>query len=600
MFRFISILTITLLSGLFSQCSSQSGFEKYYNQRSDYFSDLPGERQDSNEGLAILLEIEENFNKLSPTEHKKFKKRMGDTFLMTALVLSIQNKPDSSFIYLDKWLDARGADLNLDFVNGAKGFNHVRNDARFAPFMEKAKNQKAVSQPDLFTVKVSVRNLKKDIDVLQKVLEEAHQSLYLYTPQEQLDRAFDNARTSIKSEMTQTDFYKVIAPLVATIKDGHTSVNFPITPSSLKCQIPLSFKVIDGNLFVSKSFDPKYDYLIGKQIEKINGVAASELIKFALTHFSSDGDNTTHQLFQLQNPYRFANVLTLLTGRLEKNSVVVSGDSQPITVFNTTRDSLRTKIQQAEAAIAPIDFKTIDKNTALLSVRSFSASEYEKRNIRMREFLTTMLTSLAEQKTKNLIIDVRGNGGGEDVFGRMLYACFAEKEFQYYASLTIKKDDYDLFEYIEGGQRKMPEDFAVKNSSGTWDVTKKYNLNVGQHTPFAPRYTGNIYVLMDGGCFSTTSEFLSHLHANTTAIFIGEESGGNYYSNNSGIIAEVVLPNSQLTVSIPMLKYVLAVPQNYPHKRNGIIPHHTISTSVEDLKSGTDSQLNFTLNLLDK
>jgi hypothetical protein len=66
----------------------------------------------------------------------------------------------------------------------------------------------------------------------------------------------------------------------------------------------------------------------------------------------------------------------------------------------------------------------------------------------------------------------------------------------------------------------------MSDSKGTFDLIKHSDIEI--ISPSKLTFRGNIYVLIDGVCFSATTEILSELHSNTKAIFIGEESGGNY------------------------------------------------------------------------
>src|SRR5215210_7293731 len=74
-----------------------------------------------------------------------------------------------------------------------------------------------------------------------------------------------------------------------------------------------------------------------------------------------------------------------------------------------------------------------------------------------------------------------------------------------------------------------------------------------------PTFTGKVFILINGGSFSTTSEFLSQAHFHKRATFIGEESAGGYYGNSSGFMPVVTLPNTKLAVRVPLMTYYMAV-----------------------------------------
>jgi hypothetical protein len=80
------------------------------------------------------------------------------------------------------------------------------------------------------------------------------------------------------------------------------------------------------------------------------------------------------------------------------------------------------------------------------------------------------------------------------------------------------------------------------------------------------------------------------------ATFIGEETGGGYYGNNSGVQAMLTLPNSKVRVRLPMFEYWNAVP-GYDGKRRGTRPDYTVETKATNLLRGVDEQLELALKL---
>ena len=112
----------------------------------------------------------------------------------------------------------------------------------------------------------------------------------------------------------------------------------------------------------------------------------------------------------------------------------------------------------------------------------------------------------------------------------------------------------------------------------------------------ADRFMGNVFVLIDGGTFSTAADFCAVIHHLKRATFIGEETGGGYYGNNSGMQAVVTLPNSGFQVRVPMYEYWNAVP-GYDGTRRGTRPDYPVETTTSGLLAGEDEQLNRALKL---
>jgi C-terminal processing protease CtpA/Prc len=127
-------------------------------------------------------------------------------------------------------------------------------------------------------------------------------------------------------------------------------------------------------------------------------------------------------------------------------------------------------------------------------------------------------------------------------------------------------------------------------------VTPKLPSGLSEQTPGKYPFLGNVFVLIDGGTFSTAADFCAIIHHLKRATIIGEETGGGYYGNNSGPEPRVTLPNSKLQVRVPLYEYWNAVSGD-DGQRRGTIPDHVIPTTASNLVRGIDAQLECALKL---
>ncbi len=138
-----------------------------------------------------------------------------------------------------------------------------------------------------------------------------------------------------------------------------------------------------------------------------------------------------------------------------------------------------------------------------------------------------------------------------------------------------RKDIYSFSQYAH-----LPKFYGIlrhtDSKNGYRDICVESQPGLKMQKPKRNSFSGKVYVLINGGSFSVTSEFASVAHYLKRAVFIGEETGGGYYGNNSGTFVIVTLPNSRMNVGIPMLAYYTAV-KNYPYPDRGIIPDHEVS-----------------------
>ena len=88
---------------------------------------------------------------------------------------------------------------------------------------------------------------------------------------------------------------------------------------------------------------------------------------------------------------------------------------------------------------------------------------------------------------------------------------------------------------------------------------------------------------------------------NTNTTTIGEETTGGYYGHNGHSSLRYKLPKSKIITTF----YVVNLEQDVPVKENqkyarGIIPDYEITQPFDDFIKNTDTQLNFTLELIKK
>lgn len=297
---------------------------------------------------------------------------------------------------------------------------------------------------------------------------------------------------------------------------------------------------------------------------------------------------------------RFQLFLYFLAGIEAPYSIVVRSGGRMLhaeSLAGLTVRQLRQK-QSARFPRDPVpdaDFRLIDDgDVALLTVRSFSEFADLNGNRPMKEFIEDCFRQMAERKTVALILDLRGNEGGEDELGLQLFSHFVSKPFRYYDKIIANHLEFKLSQYIERTIR-LPETDFRKTHAGRYIYTVHPNLGIQQPRP--PYFAGKVIALMDGGSFSTTCDFLSALYASKRATFLGTETAGGYSVNSSGQFAMVTLPNTRLNVRIPLLTYYNSAKNPSAKPDHGILPDIPIEPSIQDLLSGRDPAMERALGL---
>jgi C-terminal processing protease CtpA/Prc len=167
-----------------------------------------------------------------------------------------------------------------------------------------------------------------------------------------------------------------------------------------------------------------------------------------------------------------------------------------------------------------------------------------------------------------------------------------DKPFKYYDDLVINAREFTFKKYVK--LPEVPADMVKRRPDGKYRALNHPNLGIQQ--PCKPTFKGKVLILINGDSFSTTAEFLSLAHFHKRAKFIGEESGGAYYGNTSGVVPALTVPNTKLIIYVPLVSYYLAV-SGYPQAAHGVLPDYSIRYSIEELLAGTDKELALALEM---
>jgi peptidase S41-like protein len=442
---------------------------------------------------------------------------------------------------------------------------------------------------------LSREQLHEDFQILRQALEEGHPGLYRYTPKAEMDAIFERAARSLAQPMNTYAFYRVVAPVIAAIKCGHTEVHLP---TALREQLqgrtsllPLQVKVLDRKPYVLRDLATPDRRLAGREILSINGVPAAEIVARMLAATPGDGDVVTSRQLAISS-WQFAeNLVTLLDlhspyevalaarGTAQPETVRLAGRGLPELRAAAGAQGLQQPAQSPELAFFD------QGRTAVMRFREFNG---------LHGFFRDSFQELAAKKTAALILDLRNNGGGYDDLGKLLLSYLIDQPFQYYSDLVMNKVSFD-FEKYAADAGPLPAWMKIQRGKDG-----RYHLfghpNWGLQQPSLPTFRGKVFILINGGSFSTTAEFLSQAHFHRRATFIGEESGGGYYGDNGGFMPTLILPRSQLRVIVPLVAYYVAVSGNNA-PTHGIIPDRPVHYTIEDVLAGKDLEMELALTL---
>jgi hypothetical protein len=433
--------------------------------------------------------------------------------------------------------------------------------------------------------------LREDWRILRRALEEGHPGVYRYTAKPDLDKRFDETERALDRPMNVYEFYRVVAPAVAALKCGHTGVRINPDLAKGKPVLPLAVRVLDGKVYVVRDLSRTQPTLAGREIVAVNGVPAATLVQTMLAAMHADGDVQTARLRRVAT--FFSGELSDLMGLQSPYAVTLrdsgSGGEHTVRLEGIERAKLQEPRPKDSAELTFLD----DGKIADLKIHQFGGRVKGKD---LHVFIPECFREIDKKKSAALILDLRDNGGGADELGKLLLSFLIDEPFKYYDDLVLNGLTFDFLKYTNH-KDGLPADMLERQPNGKYRLVK--HPNWGTQQPSKPTFRGKVYILINGNSFSTTSEFLSHVHARRRATFIGEESGGGYYGNTSGPGVFLTLPNTKLQAYVPLMTYYMAV-HGYKAASHGVVPDYPVEYRIDELVAGKDKELATALELARK
>ncbi|MFC5412436.1 S41 family peptidase [Larkinella bovis] len=441
--------------------------------------------------------------------------------------------------------------------------------------------------------------LQTDFARFRTALHEVHPEPYQFTPKPAFDSLLIAAQAQLNRPMTQQEFYVTMVPLLVALKDGHVKwipagedEHYPFHTDKL---FPLKVYVVENRMWAVGSFGAK-TVPDGVELLRINGQSVGEIIQKLLPNMTFADGYTVNGKYEDLNHF-FAGYYATFIAAPDAHEIQyrVGDEEQTASLPAVTLEQIKAS-HEARKPARQLPFRLTfpaSTQTAIMTIERFWDDKKEQD---FKAFLNESFRQLREKQVESLVLDLRNNEGGEEKYGVWLYRYLAEKPFRYYDRISVRqKKAYSFPAWTPKLYRKFKW-LVVKKKGDGYVFTKQAGLK--RQKPARDAFHGKLYVLLNGLSFSVTTEFAARVHADQRATFIGQETGGGYGGDNSGIFTITQLPHAKIDLGIGMFGFRMANLPPSLKPGQGIIPDHVVVPSVEDVLSGTDRVMQYTLHLL--
>ncbi|GAB2791872.1 hypothetical protein GCM10027275_40900 [Rhabdobacter roseus] len=378
-----------------------------------------------------------------------------------------------------------------------------------------------------------------------------------------------------QDSLTAFQYLLLLGEALQKVGCVHTSLNNPWANRPRPARyVPFPLVADQGKLYLQSLAG---DTIRHEEVVAINGVRAERLLTDLLKLRASDGGT---QAFALEYFNRFASSLI---------ATYLDYPTQYELQFNS-----RTSTHPAAEKVVPVlrpkgTYEIIlarDDNTfsvldtlGVLRVSTFGKAD--------AAFFRSVFSSIREKPLKYLVLDLRGNLGGNRKAAIVLTQQLVGTSFSY----AILQPRLTPARYLNGRGKLYLGLSKIKYNLGDFYRSKRTPLGrtfTYRYKPDRNPYRGELFVLTDGFTASASTMVTSWLKQHTQARFIGQQASGGYNGNNGGSFPMLTLPKSKAEIRFPAYRLILDPRSDF---RAGILPDYHLGVAPTPIHQDPALQL---------
>ncbi len=464
------------------------------------------------------------------------------------------------------------------------------------------------------TGQLTAEDAKRDTRVLMRALKELHPALTKYRTPAEMDAAFAKFEARGNAARDAGEMYLAASELAVAIRCGHTWTNVLNQTGAVKTalldsanKLPVTMTLVEGRWLVLASTDAGVK--AGDEILAVNGVTARDMVARLMPYLRADGSSDGKRLVQLNHDRLDFSQMDILWPLLSPpldgryQLAIRRGNATQTIAVSVGATTLDARNQALVAqGVLPID-KTwkfrIENNVGILTMPNFV---FWNSDFDWAKFIDDTFAELNAKKVPNLVIDIRVTEGGGGGIDDKIISHLIDKPYRYAANRGVtmyERVPYNLVKYLDTwdysffDRTGQVEKITEGTAKGKWMLKSRVN---GEQiiTPAATRYAGRTYMLVSAENSSATFIFANLAKRSGTITLVGQVTGGNQRGLNGGEMTWVTLPNSGVSVDIPLL----AASYNVDTPDASVTPDIVVTRTFAARAAGRDVEMEAVMRVI--
>lgn len=420
----------------------------------------------------------------------------------------------------------------------------------------------------------SPAELRADFTAMYQGLKSGAFDLFAFTPQPVMDTAFRRELKRLDRPMTKLEAEIRFEAFAALAHQGHARVDAPYAAWEARRAaggraFPLAIRVADGRVYVARNASGLGEIAPGDELLAMNGQSMPAWLQRAERHVSAETPRMAHSLMEydfpvyvwieLGDPDGFdirlrkpdGRVLALrLPARTRAEMTAAAAKAPPsLNLDEPLRES--RVLDGGVGYLRPGPFYNAEAKTGAeeWDVSGFSA------------FVDAAFGKFQAAGVDRIIIDLRGNPGGDNLFSDPMIAWFADRPFRFFSEFKVK---------VSPESTRSNADRIANDAEAAGPVSRQYagmyaHARDGEVVDFVMpmaqprqggRFKGKVFLLIDRQSYSNSVSVAALVQDYHFATVIGEETSD--VAAAYGAMEQFTLPATGIKVGYPKAHIIRA------------------------------------------
>jgi hypothetical protein len=436
---------------------------------------------------------------------------------------------------------------------------------------------------------LDAEEIREDFEELYTTMRASHYDIYARRSQAEYDALYDRMLAEFDEPMSIPQIALLFHRFAAYGNIAHARIDLPgelyaAYRADGGKAVPLYPRVEDGRMFVAESYAP--DVPAGAEVTAIEGKPVEYWLERLGRNIAADNP----YLLGTRLEWVFPRVLWTELGAVDSVEMTLSveGRERVVSVGAIDAETMKTRSAETGPEIFVQDGSTrhaemMEGGIAYLRPGVFYGLETPDNpwdNTAFRTFIDESFETFLENDARALVIDIRGNPGGDNSFSDIMVSWFADRPYRFASRFLVRSS---AASEASNAARIALNPASSEGVSGMF--AKAYaETPFGETFPFeipfsdprdGKRFEGPIYLLIDRHSYSNSVAVAATVKDYGFGTVLGEETSD--LATSYGAMETFTLPHSDITVGYP--KALIIRPSGDLAPR-GVVPDVAIEVPV--------------------